>query len=631
MKDLEQLIWPETLFRKLNVEQNAGWPDVFGEHLKKWVKNSNFIRIPTLSLFSGGGGLDIAFSDAGFEIVELVEIDSRFSQTLVDNFNEQGVVKCLDIRDYHPDDDLKVDMIIGGPPCQTFSAAGRRASGVKGTNDPRGTLFEEYVRILKKLKPKAFLFENVTGIIGAEKGKAWDRIIEAFKSAGYEIHWRILDAADFGVPQHRERVFIVGLKSGVFEFPAPTHGPDAGEPYYTAGKAVENLDLDLDTKKLRISGRWAELIPGIPPGLNYSYYTAKMGYPRPIFAWRSKFSDFMYKADPETPVRTIKAQGGQYTGPFSWENRHFDINELKRLQTFPDSYRISGAKRVQVHQIGNSVPPQVGRILAISVLDQVFGIKFCDIKYLDKYQDLGFRKRKRELTNRYFKKAKLAISELNIQPEIDLDNIPKSEKLYLRHDFSLSKEKNIEGIEFHTEVEATKEKIVISARFPNDKEKQKFSILLKPRSERPWSLPFESISLKGHGASVKNVTALWKTLEDILKNHFGIDDLVQLSGYYQYEPNIKAKLNTKKSSLEWILLSSIISYKITGSQMSLSDLTEYLDMPLDKVYESLIVLRDAGYEIRNYKTNDQIPKGEVLIPYLFPTLNPRSLQRFKFL
>ena len=98
-----------------------------------------------------------------------------------------------------------------------------------------------------------------------------------------------------------------------------------------------------------------------------------MGHPNLVFAWRSKFSDFLYKADSYTPIRTIKAQGGQYTGPFHWNNRTFSIAGHKRLQTFPDNYDISGNKQTQLHQIGNSVPPQLARILAMSIRHQVYG------------------------------------------------------------------------------------------------------------------------------------------------------------------------------------------------------------------------------------------------------------------
>src|SRR5690606_25256292 len=125
-----------------------------------------------------------------------------------------------------------------------FSAAGRRAAGVPGINAPRGALLQEDVRVLEHLQPTAFLFENVYGITGAQGGTAWEAIQAAFREVGYRTYHRILDAADYGVPQHRERLFIVGTRDADFRFPRPTHGPDSldGFPFYAAGEAVEGAD-----------------------------------------------------------------------------------------------------------------------------------------------------------------------------------------------------------------------------------------------------------------------------------------------------------------------------------------------------------------------------------------------------
>jgi hypothetical protein len=161
--------WFENILNTLEIRQETGWTDKFGKHLRKWLQQKDIVPVKTLSLFSGGGVLDIAFHDSGFEIVQMVELEAKYIQTLPKNSQsgkwlEDSKPICTDIRDYSPDPNLNVDFIIGGPPCQTFSAAGRRAAGVSGTSDARGTLFQEYVRILKLLQPKGFLFENVYGI-----------------------------------------------------------------------------------------------------------------------------------------------------------------------------------------------------------------------------------------------------------------------------------------------------------------------------------------------------------------------------------------------------------------------------------------------------------------------------------
>ena len=241
--------WFQEAIDFFNIEEKAGWPDHFGTAFYNWYASQNVAKIKTLSLFSGGGGLDIAFHDMGFNIFECIEIEKKFSDSLILNSTEgkrlNGCnVICKDIRDYAPSEQ-DIDFIIGGPPCQTFSAAGARASGVNGMDDSRGTLFQEYVRILNEVRPKGFLFENVYRIVGAQSGVPWALIQDAFKGAGYKLYWRILDAADYGVPQHRERLIIVGVKDGSdFLFPLPTHGLDSidSRDYYTAGKAVNGIN-----------------------------------------------------------------------------------------------------------------------------------------------------------------------------------------------------------------------------------------------------------------------------------------------------------------------------------------------------------------------------------------------------
>lgn len=134
-------------------------------------------------------------------------------------------------------------------------------------------------------------------------------------------------------------MIIVGTRDGGFRFPRPTHGPDSpgGRPNYPAGVAVAGAEVEPGAAT-GLNGRYGHLLAEVPPGRNYSFFNEQMGHPRPVFAWRSKFSDFLYKADPAAPVRTIKAQGGQSTGAFHWGNRPFSVGEFKRLHTFPDTY-----------------------------------------------------------------------------------------------------------------------------------------------------------------------------------------------------------------------------------------------------------------------------------------------------
>jgi DNA (cytosine-5)-methyltransferase 1 len=637
--------WHEQMLTALGVAPGPGWPDRFGQRLRAWLVSHGHRPIRTLSLFSGGGGLDIAFHDAGFDVLEMVEIEPRFAATLKANAREggmlgRGVVQCIDIREYEPPPELTVDFIIGGPPCQTFSAAGRRAAGVKGTSDPRGTLFEEYVRLLERLRPCGFLFENVYGITGADSGDPWRAIQEAFRAAGYVIQHRVLDAADYGAPQHRERLFIVGIRSDhavdTYLFPCPTHGPDAPKPrpFYTAGEAVRGAD-PTDETSLLMRGRWGRLIPGIPPGLNYSYYTREMGHPTPVFAWRSKFSDFMYKADPDSPVRTVKAQGGAYTGPFSWENRHFSTAEMKRLQTFPDEYEVIGKRQARIHQLGNSVPPQIGRILALSILDQLFGASLpFPMHYLAEHKILGFRTRKRALTEQYAEKARAAIAALSHEPRSGDTAIilPAAEVRYITDQFALVDDDIRGGLPICLRYEGDCGAVVIWGE-PVEGQTESadftYTVRVEPTLGTDWPIPLKAATLRGVGQEHKLLTALWKALEELIAEQHGVDDLVQLSGYYQYTPKVRARMEIQSNDLipnDWYILCKVVGGDGVAIQLPVATLAELWSVPQDSVLPALHSLRAMGYEVRSHNTNPQIAVGEYLIPYAFPTLTPRSVQ-----
>ncbi|MBD2522933.1 DNA cytosine methyltransferase [Nostoc sp. FACHB-133] len=634
--------WFQDILAILKVSQEAAWTDNFGKYLRQWLMQHGLTPIKTLSLFSGGGGLDIGFHDAGFEIIQMVELEAKYVQTLQRNslpnkWLEGSKAICIDIRDYLPESHLTIDFIIGGPPCQTFSAAGRRAAGVSGTTDARGTLFQEYVRILNVLKPKGFLFENVYGITGANGGKAWQEIQKAFREVGYDIYFRILDAADYGVPQHRERLFIVGLKEGEYLFPYPTHGPDSLNQncYYSAGEAVEGVDIS--EMEIGIGGRFGHLLEHIPPGLNYSFYTKEMGYPNPVFSWRSKFSDFLYKADPTIPVRTIKAQGGQYTGPFSWQNRKFSIAELKRLQTIPDDYELIGNRQISIEQIGNSVPPQLGRILALSILEQVIKFKLpFPISYLPENKKLGFRQRKRKLTEIYSQKAKSAIIDLRKAGKIlSIPRLKYEEKgttiRFLSTDFSWTTKQTSQSVKIYISYDLNDSCWLFTAGInDNCEEEDQFVIDINPScGHDEWVLGTCSVKLCAKALDTQLYTSLWKAFEEKLTEATGKADLVQLSGYYQYNARISGII-TFHPKLEvkplWRVIQCVARCIGTAAQLSATELADLWGVKAEDVFSYLQSLRAMGYEVRNHNTNPQIPKGEYLIPYAFPTLNPKSVQ-----
>jgi DNA (cytosine-5)-methyltransferase 1 len=577
--------------------------------------------------------LDIGFHDAGFEIVESVEIERQFCQTLEANARDSRYfnatkVNCIDIREYKPNLG-DIDFVIGGPPCQTFSSAGRRANGVIGIDDERGMLFREYIRLLQTLDPMGFLFENVYGIVGAQGGEAWRSILEGFAEIGYRLFYRILDAADYGVPQHRERLIIVGLKDGEFAFPRPLLGPDspADAKFYTAQEALltaPNDDADLPGT---IKGRYGYLLPDIPPGLNYSFYTSKLGHPNPVFAWRSKFSDFMYKADPTEPVRTIKAQGGQYTGPYHWDCRHFSIAEYKRLQTFPDDYHISGSRQDVIRQIGNSVPPQLARILALAIREQVFGKAMpFELGVLADDEQLGFRRRKQALTKRYQDKAReaLSLSKGSKGTHRLTSNVYRAD---LSSGFALGVVDD-ETAKYRIQQTVGKDLSITVGEQPlaSDEGLLVFNLAITPKDS--WALPVRAIVGEAAGHSHAILTVLWKSIEQALTSSGMKADLVQLRGYYQYPSEIVCALLVNASTD--VCLGRVLEYVTQGIGTRTihpsSTFADLWDIGVGDVDGIMRSLRALGYEARNHNTNPRIENGDWLVPYEFPTLNPLSIQ-----
>ena len=615
----------------LGCENNVpAWPDSFGNSIRAYLDRNNIEKIRTLSLFSGAGGLDIGFHDVGFDIIESVEIESKFCQTLMLNSGEEkrfehSKVNCIDIKEYKSDHLGRIDFIIGGPPCQTFSAAGRRANGVLGTTDARGVLFREYVRLLQELSPIGFLFENVYGIIGVQGGKPWEEILQSFSDVGYKLFYRIVDAADYGVPQHRERLIIVGLKEGEFKFPRPTHGPDSldEEPFYNAETALEGVVLSEDESKSGIGGRYGTLLNDIPPGLNYSFYTEEMGHPNPVFAWRSKFSDFLYKADPSTPVRTIKASGGAYTGPFHWDNRFFALGEYKRLQTFPDDYEISGNKQTAVKQIGNSVPPQLARMMAIAIRQQVFKTVFpFELSVMDVSEKLTFRNRKRELTVIYKKKAEIAIKAIKEHHTIRPDN--HSYYCSMTDNFAFREVKKAVA-DYSVDV-CWDESLKIDVT-PINREQStgKIQIMIVPVCAN-WSLAVSSVILTVSGGLSKDFTVAWKAFEHELIVNSIKADIIQLNGYYQYIPKMKSSCTLPDEFPYREIVAKIVSGENVASIRTAQELSRDWNISEAVLCDVAEFLRKIGYEIRNHNTNPQIDEDNWLIPYAFPTLTPQSVQ-----
>jgi DNA (cytosine-5)-methyltransferase 1 len=349
--------------------------------------------LKAISLFTGVGGLDLGFEAAGFETAAAIEMDSVCCRTL--RLNRpwpviEGDIHVVTSRDLLKTAKLRkgqVDVLIGGPPCQPFSKSGYWARGdALRLDDPRSDTLTAYLRVLRDCQPKTFLLENVYGLAYKGKSEGLERIlagirqINAETGSNYRPVWRVVDAASYGVPQHRERVYIVAARDGsLFKFPRVTHDePDTLlgemdiEPYRTAWDALGDLPERLNESGLKMTGKWADLLPSIPEGENYLWHTPRGGG-LPLFGWRTRYWSFLLKLAKHRPSWTIQAQPGPATGPFHWTNRRLSTQELCRLQTFPDGLRFDCGRNDVQRMLGNAVPSLVAEVIAREMRTQLLG------------------------------------------------------------------------------------------------------------------------------------------------------------------------------------------------------------------------------------------------------------------
>lgn len=355
------------------------------------------MSLKVISLFSGAGGLDYGFEAAGFETAVAVEFDRHCCATLRHNRSwavierdifDVPTAEILDAGNLKP---AEAALLVGGPPCQPFSKSAYWKNGdSKRLEDPRADTLDAYLRVLEEARPHAFVLENVGGLAFSEKDEGLrlllDRIqdINRRRKTNYRPVFKILNAADYGVPQLRERFFLVGSRDGsAFRFPLPTHAardknsrlfPDKLEPYRTAWDALGDLPEDGGGEDLAMRGKWADLLSSIPEGHNYLWHTDRGGG-LPLFGWRRRYWNFLLKLSKNLPSWTVQAQPGPSVGPFHWKSRRLSIRELCRIQTFPDDVFITGDRVAAQRQIGNAVPSALAEVLGREIAAQFFGKK----------------------------------------------------------------------------------------------------------------------------------------------------------------------------------------------------------------------------------------------------------------
>lgn len=358
---------------------------------------SSHKKLKIIDLFAGVGGLTYGFyHNDRFQVVAANELLPNMARAY--SLNHPGVkMYCEDIKDFglHKltrDLGIKkgeIDIVVGGPPCQAYSTVGKRL-----LDDPRGKLFQQYYRLLGELGPRFFVFENVKGLLSMQKGELLKTIVDLFESLGYKVNYQVLNAADYGAPQFRERIIITGTKSAKsFEYPKPTHGPGLNK-YLTLADAISDLPfidngeesfgysgppINAFQKSMRLNSpaklmdhnapknndRLVLLMKHLPDGGTPKYLPVHL---RPSSGFGNTYSRLWWNKPATTITRNLGTpSSSRCVHPKA--NRALTTREGARLQCFPDNYKFFGSRSDRNLQIGNAVPTVLSEALSKAILE----------------------------------------------------------------------------------------------------------------------------------------------------------------------------------------------------------------------------------------------------------------------
>lgn len=320
-----------------------------------------------VSLFTGAGGLDLGFEKAGFTVIWANEFDSKIWETFEHNFPHVKLDR-RSITDVSVDEIPDCDGMIGGPPCQSWSEAGAG----RGINDERGQLFYDYIRIIKTKQPKFFLVENVSGIISSRHKKSFEGFLKEFAGCGYEISWKLVNANDYGVPEDRERVIIVGFRKDLkkkFEFPKPLKKkPTLKDAIGDLPEPIPALEKNKTNGKLKILNH-EYMIGGFSP--IYMSRNRVRGWDEPSFTIQAggRQAPIHPKAPKMVKVGKDKMK---FVEGHEDEYRRLSVRECARIQTFPDKYEFLYTDIANAYKmIGNAVPVNLAFELAKKIKEDL--------------------------------------------------------------------------------------------------------------------------------------------------------------------------------------------------------------------------------------------------------------------
>lgn len=360
-----------------------------------------------ISFFTGAGGLDMGIHSAGFDVKLCCEIEEKYCNTLITNHPNWNV-KNGDIMQYNKEriyreanlsDNCEIDLVLGGSPCQSFSTAGKRLA----FSDPRGQAMLKYADIVEELQPKAFILENVKGLLSAaikhrplkERGKgfpplepdempgtALKYILSKFPS--YNLNYKLINAAKYGVAQKRERVFIVGIRNDLnktFSFPEPTHGcneTNTIKKWITVNDVLNQLQNTVTTHNyVNYSAERLKYMKMIPQGggnwrdLPQTVVASAMGGAYKSGGGKVGFYRRIKLNEPSPTLLTSPIQKSTNLG-HPLEDRPLSIQEYLAIQGFPLNYNVFGTINDQYTQIGNAVPVKLAEVMGKAILNTIY-------------------------------------------------------------------------------------------------------------------------------------------------------------------------------------------------------------------------------------------------------------------
>jgi DNA (cytosine-5)-methyltransferase 1 len=325
-----------------------------------------------LDLFAGAGGLTLGMTRAGFETACAVEVEPYRAQTFRSHTPDAEVIES-DIREVDFSRfKAKVKLVYGGPPCQPFSSGGLR----KAEQDDRN-MIPAFVQAVSVIRPEAFLMENVPGLIAGDRLAYLERMIRQFQGMGYSVNWKVLNAADYGVPQKRRRLFVIGMRGRPFRFPVETHGPGRAFPRVTVRDVLPDHQIGEPNPSKVFYAKAPDLRPSPYDGHIFNGGGRPIDRSQPCHTIlasaggnKTHFFDDMglVPAYHQHLMRGGKPRNGTLPGV-----RRLTVLESAILQTFPPGIVFTGPRGAQYHQIGDAVPPLLAEVIGRSLVRQMVG------------------------------------------------------------------------------------------------------------------------------------------------------------------------------------------------------------------------------------------------------------------